>query len=79
MTLDYLKLIEKGYKQHFLKQMAPFCETIVYDWTKLADAEVVAEDLEKIPFDKERVYFDPMLRDWRDLTMPWDWDVQRRR
>ncbi|XP_055329074.1 NADH dehydrogenase [ubiquinone] 1 alpha subcomplex subunit 10, mitochondrial-like [Paramacrobiotus metropolitanus] len=77
MNKEYLKEIERGYKNHYLKQMEPYVEMIVYDWTKPADADIVAEDLEKIDFDKDRVYFDPKFRDWRNQTLHSEWDELR--
>lgn len=77
LTPEYLQMIESGYKDKLLKQLEPFTEIIVYDWTKPADAEVVAEDLEKVPFEKVRYYFDPMFRDWRETFQDSDWDELR--
>lgn len=49
----------------------------MYDWSEFADAEVVAEDLEKVNFDKLRYYYDPMFRDWSEFYIKPDWDLPR--
>ena len=50
-------------------------EVLVYDWSKVADPEIVVEDIERIDFDQYTVY-DEKMKDWRRIN-EWDWNNSR--
>lgn len=52
MDPKYLNQIEYFYKEKFLPDISIHAETLVYDWSKYGDAEVIVEDIERIDFDK---------------------------
>lgn len=64
LTTDYLAVMEKYYKQDFLKEMSKETELLVYDWSSEGDADVVVEDVERINFERGDIQ-DPKFKDWR--------------
>jgi len=72
---EYLKTLEKFYKNTFLKEINNHSEVLVYDWSEVGDSEVVVEDIERVDFDQYDIY-DLKLKDWRRLDK-WDWNLQR--
>ncbi|XP_066262639.1 NADH dehydrogenase [ubiquinone] 1 alpha subcomplex subunit 10, mitochondrial [Euwallacea similis] len=64
MNPQYLEVLEKNYKQNYLKEISTHAELLVYDWTVEGDMEVVVEDIEAIDFEKYDDH-DTNLKDWR--------------
>ncbi|XP_050296640.1 NADH dehydrogenase [ubiquinone] 1 alpha subcomplex subunit 10, mitochondrial isoform X2 [Anthonomus grandis grandis] len=75
LTPMYLEVMERNYKQNYLKDMAEHAELLVYDWTVEGDMEVVLEDIEAIDFQRYD-YQDPQLKDWM-YDAEEDWAVLR--
>ncbi|CAH1105368.1 unnamed protein product [Psylliodes chrysocephalus] len=71
LTPQYLSVMEKHYKQNYLKELSKHSELLVYDWTDAGDVEIVIEDIERIDFNKYDAQ-DTHLKDW-DHKMEEDW------
>lgn len=71
LTPNYLGILEKFYKQHYLRDISKHAELLVYDWSEGGEVEIVVEDIERIDFeayDKQ----DKKMKDWRhDLEEEW--------
>ncbi|CAG9819656.1 unnamed protein product [Phaedon cochleariae] len=63
LTPQYLGVMEKKYKQNYLKEISKHAELLVYDWSDEGDVEVVVEDIERIDFNRHDDQ-DPHLKDW---------------
>lgn len=77
LSKQYLQTIETEYKTTFLNSLRRWCLFQVYDWQKFGDAEIVAQDLEAIDFDKYQYYFETELKDWRNFDKDFEWDRLR--
>uniref|UniRef100_A0A6B2EJC6 NADH dehydrogenase [ubiquinone] 1 alpha subcomplex subunit 10, mitochondrial n=1 Tax=Phlebotomus kandelakii TaxID=1109342 RepID=A0A6B2EJC6_9DIPT len=75
LTDQYLRDIEAFYKQLYLKEISAHAELLVYDWNEGGETEVVAEDIERIDFDRFDKH-DPKMKDWRH-PLEWDWNTLR--
>ncbi|XP_059619907.1 NADH dehydrogenase [ubiquinone] 1 alpha subcomplex subunit 10, mitochondrial [Phlebotomus argentipes] len=75
LTDQYLRDMESFYKQLYLKDISMHAELLVYDWNEGGETEVVAEDIERIDFDRFDQH-DPKMKDWR-LQLEWDWNEVR--
>lgn len=64
LTSDYLSVMEKYYKQNYLKEMSRDSELLVYDWSNEGEVEIITEDIERIKFER-RDEQDPKFMDWR--------------
>ncbi|KAG5882119.1 hypothetical protein JTB14_016882 [Gonioctena quinquepunctata] len=60
---QYLGIMEKQYKQNYLKDISKHAELLVYDWSDEGDVEIVVEDIERIDFNRFDDQ-DPHLKDW---------------
>uniref|UniRef100_J3JVZ9 NADH dehydrogenase [ubiquinone] 1 alpha subcomplex subunit 10, mitochondrial n=1 Tax=Dendroctonus ponderosae TaxID=77166 RepID=J3JVZ9_DENPD len=76
-TQQYLEVMEKTYKQKYLKEMSPNAELLVYDWTVEGDTDIVVEDVEAIDFDKYDEQ-DSHFQDW-NLPNEEEWGCVRSR
>ncbi|EFX67986.1 hypothetical protein DAPPUDRAFT_231763 [Daphnia pulex] len=74
-TPAYLQALVDSYKKDYLKDISTHAEVLVYDWSKVADPEIVVEDIERIDFDQYTVY-DEKMKDWRRIN-EWDWNNSR--
>ncbi|XP_030751241.1 NADH dehydrogenase [ubiquinone] 1 alpha subcomplex subunit 10, mitochondrial isoform X2 [Sitophilus oryzae] len=77
MNENYLGVLEKFYKQKYLKDISTHAELLVYDWSVEGDMEVVVEDIEAIDFDR----FEPQgthFKDW-DIDSEEEWAMLRYR
>ncbi|XP_057660660.1 NADH dehydrogenase [ubiquinone] 1 alpha subcomplex subunit 10, mitochondrial [Diorhabda carinulata] len=63
LTTKYLEVMEKQYKQNYLREIGKHAELLIYDWTNEGDVEIVVEDIERIDFNKYDSQ-DPNLKDW---------------
>lgn len=75
LTPEYLAVMEKMYKQQFLKNIGRHAKTLVYDWSEGGEVDVVVEDVERINFDKIDSQ-DAKLKDW-EMESEEDWGVVR--
>jgi NADH dehydrogenase (ubiquinone) 1 alpha subcomplex subunit 10 len=63
LTPQYLSVMEKAYKQKYLKEISKHAELLIYDWSDGGEVEIVVEDVERIDFDR----FDSQdlkMKDW---------------
>ena len=62
---DFLKQMEFAYKHKFLKDLSPYSEILIYDWTCSADTEVLIDDIERLDwsFVNDFVY-NKKIKDW---------------
>lgn len=63
-TNQFLQDMESIYKQQYLKDISVHAELLVYDWSNGGESEIVAEDIERIDFDRFDKH-DPKLKNWR--------------
>ncbi|XP_072391743.1 NADH dehydrogenase [ubiquinone] 1 alpha subcomplex subunit 10, mitochondrial [Diabrotica undecimpunctata] len=63
LTPEYLGVIEKQYKQNYLKEISKHAELLVYDWSDEGDVEIVVEDIERIDFNRFDEQ-DTQMKDW---------------
>ncbi|XP_018577620.1 NADH dehydrogenase [ubiquinone] 1 alpha subcomplex subunit 10, mitochondrial [Anoplophora glabripennis] len=63
LNSQYLGVMEKQYKQNYLKEISKHAELLVYDWSDEGDVEIVIEDIERIDFNRYDIQ-DPHLKDW---------------
>ncbi|KAJ3646431.1 hypothetical protein Zmor_024019 [Zophobas morio] len=75
LTPQYLSVMEKTYKQNYLKEISKHAELLIYDWSEGGEVEIVVEDIERIDFDSYDVQ-DPKMKDWRHHSEE-DWGVLR--
>ncbi|XP_019880118.1 NADH dehydrogenase [ubiquinone] 1 alpha subcomplex subunit 10, mitochondrial [Aethina tumida] len=77
LTPQYLDVMEKKYKQDYLKSISSHSELLIYDWSEEGEVDVVIEDIERIDFDHYDEQ-DRKMKDW-DLPKEEDWAAIRRR
>ncbi|XP_044255747.1 NADH dehydrogenase [ubiquinone] 1 alpha subcomplex subunit 10, mitochondrial [Tribolium madens] len=75
LTPQYLSVMEKVYKQKYLKELSKHAELLIYDWSDGGEVEIVVEDIERIDFDNYDLH-DPKCKDWRRHTEE-DWGALR--
>ncbi|EFA02878.1 NADH dehydrogenase [ubiquinone] 1 alpha subcomplex subunit 10, mitochondrial [Tribolium castaneum] len=75
LTPQYLSVMEKNYKQKYLKELSKHAELLIYDWSEGGEVEIVVEDIERIDFDNYDIH-DPKCKDWRRHTEE-DWGALR--
>ncbi|XP_041969499.1 NADH dehydrogenase [ubiquinone] 1 alpha subcomplex subunit 10, mitochondrial [Aricia agestis] len=76
LTPNFLKEIERQYKNHYLREISTHAELLVYDWTGGGDVEIVVEDIERLNFEQYTERVEPKMKDWR-LPREVDWADKR--
>ncbi|GBP55937.1 NADH dehydrogenase 1 alpha subcomplex subunit 10, mitochondrial [Eumeta japonica] len=65
LTPEFLKEMERQYKNKYLPDISTHAELLIYDWSGGGDVEVVVEDIERLDFDKYTLRTEPKMKDWR--------------
>lgn len=66
LSSEYLGDLENNYKDKYLREMAPYCELLIYDWTNGGDISAVVDDIEELDldtYDKHGKFFQWILND----------------
>ncbi|VEN34146.1 unnamed protein product [Callosobruchus maculatus] len=71
---QYLSVMEKHYKQNYLKEMSKHSELLIYDWSEEGDVDIVVEDIERIDFTYDSQ--ETQLKDW-DFKLEEDYACMR--